>query len=62
MLTELIFILVSAYFVVLLWQYRKQHPESFSEKALVQSMGTLLWLAIALLFMVLIVITYLRML
>ncbi|MDC3180585.1 hypothetical protein OAT84_00355 [Gammaproteobacteria bacterium] len=62
MLVELILILISIYFIVLLWHYKQQKPEMFSEKSIVHSMGTLLWLAIALLFVIMISVTYLRML
>ena len=62
MFTEIVLILVSVYFLVMLWQYKKQKPDMFSEKSVVSSMGTLLWLAVALLLMIMMSITYLRML
>ena len=60
MFVEIVLILISIYFITTLWQYKKQRPEMFSETAIVKSMGTLLWLAVGLLLLVMIGITYLR--
>lgn len=60
MFVEIVLILISIYFIATLWQYKKQRPEMFSETAIAKSMGTLLWLAVGLLLLVMIGITYLR--
>ncbi|UTC24508.1 hypothetical protein MMH89_04655 [Candidatus Comchoanobacter bicostacola] len=60
MLYEIVFLCISGYFIFALVRYKKSYPEMFSERAITKSMGTLLWLAIALLFLVLICIMLLR--
>ena len=60
MLYEIVFLLISGYFIFALMRYRKSYPEMFSEQSITKSMGTLLWLAVALLFFVLIGIMLLR--